>query len=331
MNAKWDSYTHFPASGEEFERYVGTIFDDLGYKVFLTPRRNDYGVDLLLEEPTTKKRIAVQTKFYNKSSLGNAPVQEVLAGLPLYKAQVGWVITNGRFTENASNLAKANGVRLIDNDGLNELIDKAKACRKKAEFRKALSAETAQARSASTPASAASSKTPADFPLPSSSSSSASSKPSVASISPASDKAPTSVSASSAATSASDAAGASSPYPVVPRAYAPMRPPEPMSSARDTGGFQHIVVFSLFDVQKRWDCPVEVVMEQIEQGMPMIQLPHGAWGITQGDLFAWEIHVDEERQKRLKTQRLFSVLFIGAALIIFAICVILLMKSGFFG
>lgn len=32
MDAKWDSYTHFPASGEEFERYVGTVFDDLGYR-----------------------------------------------------------------------------------------------------------------------------------------------------------------------------------------------------------------------------------------------------------------------------------------------------------
>lgn len=67
MDAKWDSYTHFPASGEEFERYVGTVFDDLGYKVYLTPKRNDYGVDLVLEEPKTEMRIAVQTKFYSKS------------------------------------------------------------------------------------------------------------------------------------------------------------------------------------------------------------------------------------------------------------------------
>jgi Predicted endonuclease distantly related to archaeal Holliday junction resolvase and Mrr-like restriction enzymes len=123
MDVRWDSYSRFPGSGKEFERYIGTLFEDLGYEVELTPATNDYGVDLLLNDPSTKERIAVQAKFYNHSALGNSPIQEVIAGLAFYKTDKAWVVTNGRFSANAINLAKANGVRLIDNNELNRLIE----------------------------------------------------------------------------------------------------------------------------------------------------------------------------------------------------------------
>lgn len=101
--------------------------EDLGYEVEMTPASNDYGVDLLLEDPETSKKIAVQAKFYNHSSLGNTPVQEVIAGLAFYGADEGWVITNGSFSANAVKLADANNVRLIDNSELNHLISVAQS------------------------------------------------------------------------------------------------------------------------------------------------------------------------------------------------------------
>lgn len=125
MDVRWESYSRLPGSGREFECYVGTLLEDLGYKAQMTPASNDYGVDLLLEEPDSKSKIAVQVKFYNNAALGNAPIQEVIAGLAYYEADEGWVITNGSFSSNAIKLAKANNIRLIDNSKLNELISDA--------------------------------------------------------------------------------------------------------------------------------------------------------------------------------------------------------------
>lgn len=374
MDAKWDDYTHFPASGEEFERYVGTVFDDLGYKVYLTPRRNDYGVDLLLEEPKTEMRIAVQTKFYNKSSLGNTPIQEVLAGLPLYKAQVGWVVTNGRFTDNAKNLAKANGVRLIDNDGLNDLIDQAKTAKNKAEFEKNVSVETKadgppkpkddgslkegadvavkeatsseadaeRGAAAQSPSAIAGSSSPASTVVASSTNVASKGSSSVGAAAPASSgplvsEAPPSVSSASPANVAVHPAQPMpqppiqstppTPQPVFPAVAmnAPIEPVEPIER------FQHVVVYGLDDIQARWNCTIDDIMAQIDEGMPMVQLPNGIWGITQGDLLAWEAHMEQARQESLRHQRIFSVIFIGSAIIIFTICILLLVYSGVLG
>lgn len=126
MVERWPDYARFPASGTDFERYVATVFLDLGYQVQATPATNDYGADLIVEEPLNGRRIAVQAKFYNHASLGNTPVQEVIGSLSHWNADEGWVVTNGRFSKNAKTLAEENGVTLIDNDGLNRLIRQAK-------------------------------------------------------------------------------------------------------------------------------------------------------------------------------------------------------------
>lgn len=383
MDAKWDSYTHFPASGEEFERYVGTVFDDLGYKVYLTPKRNDYGVDLVLEEPKTEMRIAVQTKFYSKSSLGNTPIQEVLAGLSLYKAQVGWVVTNGRFSDNAINLAKANGVRLIDNDGLNELIDQAKTARKKAEFEQNISVETNSDESAvsggkdsssdaaaykvkdAISSDAASDHTPKTDPLtltasmpekdepagvnavadaairpgesvPSSSVSSNPVSGNLVSGSPVSASSPSFTASAQSLSHHVSAIDRPTRPAAIPSGISPVSVPSPsepveaVDPIEPVGHFQYMTVFGVPEIQMRWGCSADDVMDQISQGMPMVQLPSGTWGITQGDLFAWEAHMEDARQENLRHQQIFSLIFIGSAVIIFAICILLLIYNGSF-
>lgn len=127
MSERWPDYAHFPATGVEFERYVATLFSDLGYSVLQTPATNDFGADIILTDPATQRRIAVQAKFYNHTSLGNTPIQEVIASLPHWNADAGWVVTNGRFSKNAQNLARENDVNLIDNDKLNGLIAQARS------------------------------------------------------------------------------------------------------------------------------------------------------------------------------------------------------------
>jgi len=60
--------------------------------------------------------------FYCKVS--NGAVQEVVAAKGLYRCTQGMVVTNNYFTDSAKQLAKANGIDLIDRDELKKLINK---------------------------------------------------------------------------------------------------------------------------------------------------------------------------------------------------------------
>lgn len=114
-------YTRLPTCGKDFEQYVGSVFADLGYGVDITQLSGDYGADVILTEPDSGRRIAVQAKFYGKQ-LGNTPVQEVVGSLAHYGAAEGWVVTNSTFSDPACVLAEENGVRLIDGQELNGLV-----------------------------------------------------------------------------------------------------------------------------------------------------------------------------------------------------------------
>ena len=96
-------------SGEEFETYLEAHFRNLGYKVMLTQKSNDYGADLILEK--SGERVAVQAKRYN-GKVGNAAIQEVSGAMRYYKCQNGMVITNSFYTKNAINLAKECDIEL---------------------------------------------------------------------------------------------------------------------------------------------------------------------------------------------------------------------------
>lgn len=63
-------------------------------------------------------RIAIQAKRYERNSVGNGAVQEVVAALKVYNCCEGWVITNAEFTPAAKALAASNGVRLLDGNDL---------------------------------------------------------------------------------------------------------------------------------------------------------------------------------------------------------------------
>lgn len=102
-------------SGREFEEWVAQLYRKLGYTVQLTPQSNDFGADLIVKREG--KMSAIQTKRY-KNKVGVKAVQEIVAAKPHYKAHEAFVVTNNYFTAPAQKLAKANGVILIDRDGI---------------------------------------------------------------------------------------------------------------------------------------------------------------------------------------------------------------------
>jgi HJR/Mrr/RecB family endonuclease len=105
--------------GREWERFLGSVFTVLGATVRHTGKTGDQGVDLIVE--LGSNRYAVQAKGY-VSSVGNASVQQAVAGMALYKCNCSAVITNSRFTPAAIELAESNGCILIGENEIPALV-----------------------------------------------------------------------------------------------------------------------------------------------------------------------------------------------------------------
>ncbi|MBZ4656003.1 MAG: hypothetical protein PWP07_2235 [Epulopiscium sp.] len=108
-------------TGYEFEEYIKTIFEKMGYDVIMTKKSNDQGGDLIIEKDGI--RTIVQTKFYS-NPVGNKAVQEVVAAKSYYKANNGMIVTNSKYTNSAITLAQANDIILIDGEELDKIRDK---------------------------------------------------------------------------------------------------------------------------------------------------------------------------------------------------------------
>ena len=100
-------------SGIDFEEFVGTIFEKMGYSTTFTKSSGDQGIDVICEK--NRKKIGIQAKCYS-SKVGNSAIQEVVAGLKYYGIDKGIVVTNHYYTESAKTLAQVNNITLWDRD-----------------------------------------------------------------------------------------------------------------------------------------------------------------------------------------------------------------------
>lgn len=96
-------------TGWEFERWLGHLFERLGFDVKRTPYRGDFGADFVLSWNGVK--IAVQAKR-SRRQVGVSAVQEVVAAKGYYGCEQAMVVTNSYFTEQAIILGRVNGVRM---------------------------------------------------------------------------------------------------------------------------------------------------------------------------------------------------------------------------
>jgi hypothetical protein len=104
-------------SGSEFERFVGNLYTRLGYSVSFTQG----GADLILYKDDHK--VAVQAKRWS-GPVGNAAVQEVIAGKLYYGCLRGMIVTNSSFSNSAVALAaKDPSISLVDGQALSKLCE----------------------------------------------------------------------------------------------------------------------------------------------------------------------------------------------------------------
>ena len=106
--------------GHDFEYFCANVLRANGFTdVKVTQGSGDQGVDVLARKDGIK--YAIQCKCYS-GSIGNAAVQEALAGKAYYDCHVAAVMTNRYFTTSAQDLAEKSGVLLWNRDKLNLFI-----------------------------------------------------------------------------------------------------------------------------------------------------------------------------------------------------------------
>ena len=105
--------------GIEFEKFLGQLFEKMGFMVSVTKASGDQGTDLIIRKKS--EIISVQAKRYS-SKVTNTAVQEVVGSLKFYNATKGMVVTTDDFTKSAQELAKSNNVELINGKKLDQMI-----------------------------------------------------------------------------------------------------------------------------------------------------------------------------------------------------------------
>ena len=115
-----DDETSFESSMDpiEYERLCADLFSKAGWKAKATQASSDQGVDVEAERKGVK--LVAQCKRFSKQ-VGNKAVQEVVAGLKYYEADLGVVIAPNGFTKSAIKLAEANDIKLIHHDEIKDL------------------------------------------------------------------------------------------------------------------------------------------------------------------------------------------------------------------
>ncbi len=109
---------------QQFERLVGEAFRLQGYRVMETGGGGaDGGVDLVLNKDGEKH--LVQCKQWRAFKVGVDVVRELYGVMAAKGAAGGFVVTSGRFTEEAMSFAEGRNVRLIDGPKLHGMIRQA--------------------------------------------------------------------------------------------------------------------------------------------------------------------------------------------------------------
>ena len=103
----------------EYEHFCATQFLMNGWdEAEATSGSSDQGVDVVAKRGD--EHLVGQCKKYQKP-VGNSAVQEVVAGMGYYGANVGVVISNAGFTNSAKKLAEANNIKLIHHSEIKNL------------------------------------------------------------------------------------------------------------------------------------------------------------------------------------------------------------------
>ncbi len=98
----------------EFEKYVATLFGNLGYSAEAVGQAGDHGIDVKIEKDGIVSYIQCK-KYSNKHKVGEPEVRNFLGSLDHKHAQgKGYFVTTGIFTLHAERFAEDKPIELVD-------------------------------------------------------------------------------------------------------------------------------------------------------------------------------------------------------------------------
>ena len=112
--------TPLPDNGIDFEYWVADRLKEYDWDVQVTQGSGDQGVDVIAKQ--NRLRVAVQCKLY-QGSVGNKAVQETLAGMSFFDLERGIVISTGKYTRSARELAEKNRILLLSPEDIPYVLD----------------------------------------------------------------------------------------------------------------------------------------------------------------------------------------------------------------
>ncbi len=108
-------------SWKEFEEYVGSLFEKMGYSVEVTGGLKDGGVDLIVRKEG--KTSLIQCKNYRVSKVSLSMVRDFYGAMNAnLNFQTGYFITTGIFTLEAKTFAEDKPIELIDGARLMDYV-----------------------------------------------------------------------------------------------------------------------------------------------------------------------------------------------------------------
>ena len=96
-----------------FENLVAELYRAKGYEAYVTPE-HDKGVDVVAKKGKDVYTIQVKHSKDGNYSIDVSAIQEVVAGMAVYKCNRSIAVTNQFFSKTAQQVALANKTQLID-------------------------------------------------------------------------------------------------------------------------------------------------------------------------------------------------------------------------
>jgi hypothetical protein len=116
--AQWDKFQRIRRLDQiqqldpiEFEHFVGYIYQQLGYTVWLTVTSGDEGIDLVLRKG--RQTTAVQCKRYS-ATVGQPVVRDLYGAMMHTRANRGILATSGTISRPAEDWARGKPLKLLD-------------------------------------------------------------------------------------------------------------------------------------------------------------------------------------------------------------------------
>ncbi len=109
-----------PDNGLDFEHWIAESLNDAGWKTNVTVGSGDQGVDVIAEYQSIT--VGIRCKLYS-GSVGNKAVQEIKSAIEFHNCDYGVVITNGKYTKSAQDLAKSTDILLLKHTEIPNLLN----------------------------------------------------------------------------------------------------------------------------------------------------------------------------------------------------------------